>query len=126
MGTGEEEEMRAGWLLIVGVGILAGPLCARETDDCLREGRVPPRECLQSQLIDERVRMARALKALAGRIEPFRRPALETMQARWRAYLDAKCGFFVHRHAGTGGVLDALQCEVDETRRRTKELRELH
>ena len=94
--------------------------------DCLKEGRLPARECLQIDLEEARAQMAEAYAALNLQIEPFRRLALAAMQDKWRAYRDAKCGFYVHRHAGTGGVLDALQCEIDETRRRTQELRDLH
>ncbi len=116
--------MKFGWAF-AGLAVFMGaPGGVGAAGDCLEDG--PPRECLQQQLDAERARMVRALEGLAGRIEPFRRPALEAMQDKWRAYRDAKCGFFVHRHAGTGGVLDALQCEIDETRRRTQELRDLH
>ncbi len=111
-------------VVMLAFSILAEVMAA-DSGDCLKD-YAPARECLQSMLAEERDRMNQALEELADRIESFRRPALRTMQAKWRAYRDAKCGFFVHPHAGTGGVLDALQCEVDETRRRTKELRKLH
>ena len=112
-------------ILALTMTILNGPQTVGAAD-CLTTAAMPPRECLQDRLNQERERMARALEASSARIEAFRRPALAAMQDKWRAYRDAKCGFYVHRHAGTGGVLDALQCEIDETRRRTQELRDLH
>jgi len=84
------------------------------------------RHCMQQEL--ERVDglLNRDYRKAMKTIQPLRRSELRRVQRLWIAYRDARCGFFNHAESGTGGVLDELQCLIDETARRARELSELY
>src|SRR5262245_49954 len=63
-------------------------------------------------------------RALPGQIGREHFAALKGVQALWIAYRDAKCGF-LKRGPAAWGLMLAAQCRLDETARRTLELREL-
>jgi uncharacterized protein YecT (DUF1311 family) len=63
-------------------------------------------------------------RALPGQIGPEHFAALKGVQGRWVGYRDAKCGFLGRAPAAWGLMLKSL-CKLDETARRTLELREI-
>jgi uncharacterized protein YecT (DUF1311 family) len=50
---------------------------------------------------------------------------LKGVQRQWLAYRDAKCAFYKVRDENVLGLAVAAQCRLDETARRTRELRDI-
>ncbi|WP_201352296.1 lysozyme inhibitor LprI family protein [Hydrogenimonas urashimensis] len=80
-------------------------------------------ECQDAELRRQDKKLNEAYMALKKEIAPSRRAALRKMQRAWIRYRDAKCGFFRHEKSGSGAANDEMQCLVDETIKRTVELR---
>ncbi len=82
--------------------------------------------CIQEKLNKEDKKLNIAYKKAIKMIAPYRVFALREVQRAWIVYRDKKCDFFYHKESGSGGLSDALQCKLDETTRRTKELEEIY
>ena len=82
--------------------------------------------CMNAELKRVDRQLNRNYRRAMGEIQPFRRDELRRMQRLWIRYRDARCGFFNHRESGSGGRLDEMQCRIDETARRARELAEIH
>ncbi len=90
------------------------------------DGAINPNKCIEQELKVQDKQLNIAYHKAKKSIQPFRVNALKEMQRAWIKYRDAKCGFFYHKQSGSGGVTDALQCTLDETIHRIKELKELY
>ncbi len=82
--------------------------------------------CIESETNRQDQRLNRNYHAAMQRIEAFRQADLRKIQRLWIKYRDAKCGFFYHRHSGSGGLVDASQCRMEETIQRADELEALY
>ena len=87
---------------------------------------VNPNHCIEQELKVQDTKLNIAYHEARKSIQPFRVDALKEMQRAWIKYRDKKCGFFQHKQSGSSGVTDALQCTLDETIHRTKELENLY
>ncbi len=82
--------------------------------------------CMENELRRVDGLLNRYYRQAMDRIQPFRHDELRRMQRLWIRYRDARCGFFNNRESGSGGLLDEMQCRIDETARRARELSELY
>jgi uncharacterized protein YecT (DUF1311 family) len=82
--------------------------------------------CMQSEIKRQDDRLNKNYRAAMQAIETFRQRDLTKIQRIWIKYRDAKCGFFYHKHSGSGGLLDAEECRMEETIRRADELESIY
>jgi len=119
--------------IIVFLGISVLCIAQNKTDSpysttftaCIK--KIPnPNECLEQELRLQDKKLNIAYQKAKKSIQAFRVDTLRKVQRAWIHYRDKKCAFFYHKESGSGGISDALQCELDETIRRTKELETLY
>ncbi|WP_456381879.1 lysozyme inhibitor LprI family protein [Hydrogenimonas sp.] len=123
--------MKRLWLLLSLI-TFAGAECVKiealYSDDyrrCLEKalGSADALACIEAEIAYQDKRLNEAYKEAKSRIQPFRRDTLRDIQRLWLRYRDAKCGFYRHKESGSGGVSDMSQCILDETVKRTVELK---
>ncbi len=115
-------------LLLWATGLQAQSVAPLSYEQCQRQAfsSADFRHCMQQELKRVDGLLNRYYRQAMKTLQPFRRPELRRVQRLWIAYRDARCGFFNHAESGSGGVLDELQCLIDETARRARELSELY
>jgi uncharacterized protein YecT (DUF1311 family) len=59
-------------------------------------------------------------------IQKFRQKDLRRVQRAWIAYRDAKCNFLYHKESGSAGLGAASECMLNETLKRTVELKNIY
>jgi uncharacterized protein YecT (DUF1311 family) len=100
------------------VGLIQGPC-----DDAISAGgEAAHATCADNETAAWDVLLAETWALLPAYVGDRRWPLLETAQREWLAYRDAKCAFLGTANASWGLLLAAL-CRLDETARRTRELR---
>jgi len=82
-------------------------------------------ECLDKELKKQDKYLNVAYQKAIKEIQPFRKRSLKEMQRTWIKYRNQKCTFYSHKESGSGGLTDAIQCELDMTMQRTIELKEI-
>ena len=92
--------------------------------DCM-EHRSNPNACIEEELKHQDKKLNTAYREAKKSIQPFRLKSLRDIQKAWIKYRDKKCSFFHHKESGLGGVTDALQCELDMTIKRARELKKI-
>ncbi len=118
-------------MLLCGL-LLSQPGSAREPapeyQACLKQAfsTMDTLACMSGELRRVDALLNRHYREAMDRIHPFRRSDLRQVQRAWIRYRDARCGFFNHRESGSGGRLDEMQCLIDETARRARELAEVY
>ncbi len=92
--------------------------------DCMKMS-INPNSCIASEIKVQDKKLNIAYKHAMESILSSRVVTLKKVQRLWIRYRDEKCGFFYHKESGSGGLTDAMQCELHETMIRTKELEAL-
>ncbi len=78
--------------------------------------------CMEREIARQSRGMDRAFRRIMAALPPERRNLLLWSQRYWRRYRDTRCALLYHRQSGSGGLEDQLQCLLDETVRRRREL----
>jgi len=100
------------------VGIIQGPC-----DDAITAGgEAAHATCADNETAAWDVLLNETWTYLPAYVGDQRLPLLKTAQRQWLAYRDAKCAFLGTAN-GSWGLLLAALCRLDETARRTRELR---
>jgi len=98
---------------------------ANQYDKCIKEGGFY-RDCMRY----ERDRQDKLLninyKKAMNRLKGERREQLREIQRLWIKYTNAKCSFYYHKHSGSGGLDEAIFCEMQEATKRALELSEIY
>jgi uncharacterized protein YecT (DUF1311 family) len=112
-------------LLIVSLSLSAQPL---EQKSCFKKAQSTDAilTCINRHLKQEDARLNQNYREAMKRIAPFRRESLQKVQRLWIGYAHAKCDFFYHKESGSGGLVDAQSCLLEETTRRADELGALY
>jgi len=85
-----------------------------------------PNDYFTQELEKEDKKLNGAYKQAKKDIEPFRVESLKEMQRTWIKYRDQKCDFYYHKRSGSGGITESLECKLEMTLHRTKELINIH
>ncbi len=81
--------------------------------------------CMAAEIERQEVEMARLSRRFLATLDPERAARWWETQRVWRLYREWQCAFFRHPRSGSGGVVDAQQCVLDETVRHVAVLRAL-
>ena len=95
-----------------------------EYEECMQMG--PPNECIMAELEIRDKELNNAYKEAKKSIPAKSLKRLKEIQREWIVYRDMRCGFYYGPESGSGGLTDAMLCELDETIKRTDELKELY
>ena len=82
--------------------------------------------CIEKETAYQDKLLNKAYKEAMKRVDPIQKKPLRDMQRLWIRYTEAKCGFLYSRVSGTAGLSNASQCKLDETIKRTLELKETY
>ncbi len=93
-------------------------------EECLKDS-VNPNRCMETELKYQDKKLNKSYGEARKSIQPFRRKSLKNIQKAWIKYRDEKCNFFYHKESGSGGITDVLECKLNMTMQRTKELKEI-
>ena len=104
------------------VGIIQG-----RCDDAISAGgEAAHATCADNETAAWDVLLNKAWSDLPAFLGPARFAALKEIQKKWLDYRDAKCAFLNDMdNMGSWGLMLKAQCKLDETARRTIELREI-
>jgi len=103
------------------VGIIQGPC-----DDAISAGGdAAHATCADNETGAWDVLLNTAWAGLPAVLDDKTFAVLKGVQRQWLAYRDAKCAFFKVRDENVLGLAVAAQCRLDETARRTRELRDI-
>jgi len=95
-----------------------------EYEECMQMG--PPNECIMAELEIRDKELNNAYKEAKKSIPAKSLKKLKEIQREWIVYRDMRCGFYYGPESGSGGLTDAMLCELEETIKRTSELKELY
>jgi uncharacterized protein YecT (DUF1311 family) len=103
------------------VGIIEGPC----SDAISAGGDAAHATCADNETAAWDVLLNKAWAGLPAVLGNEEFAALKDVQRQWLAYRDAKCAFFKLRDDNVLGLAVAAHCRLDETARRTRELRDI-
>jgi uncharacterized protein YecT (DUF1311 family) len=83
-------------------------------------------KCINKELKIQDKKLNQAYKKAMNKIQPFRKEELKKIQRLWIKYRDKKCNFYYHKESGSSGKIDAMECKLNETIKRTIELNEVY
>jgi uncharacterized protein YecT (DUF1311 family) len=102
------------------IGLIQGPC-----DDAISAGgEAAHATCADNETAAWDVLLNDIWRILPAQIGPDRLTQLTNVQKMWLAYRDAKCRF-LNTADGSWGLMLAAHCRLDETSRRTVELRDI-
>lgn len=102
------------------VGIIQGPC-----DDAISAGgEAAHATCAENETAARDVLLNKTWSFMPAYVGDIRFALLKDMQRQWLAYRDAKCAFLGTAN-GSWGLMLAAFCRLDETARRTRELRDI-
>jgi uncharacterized protein YecT (DUF1311 family) len=100
-------------------GLIKGPC-----DDAIEAGgEAAHATCSDNETAAWDVLLNRRWSELASTLEPDKFSALKVVQKLWLSYRDAKCKFVEGDGSDMMAYMEAADCRLDETTRRTLELR---
>ena len=95
-----------------------------EYEECMRLGS--PNECIEAELKIKDKELNMAYKEAKKSIPKKSLKKLKEIQREWIIYRDMRCGFYYDAESGSGGLTDSMLCQLEETIKRTDELKELY
>jgi len=133
--------MKKGILLILAIWLLTACLDAQEPvnpiiketitkkvlseyEECMQMG--PPNECIMREIDIRDKELNIAYKKAKKAIPSRSLKELKKIQREWIVYRDMRCGFYYDAESGSGGLTDSMLCQLEETIKRTDELKELY
>ena len=81
--------------------------------------------CTEQERKQQDKKLSNTYKKVMNSLTSSRQKDLQRVQRLWIQYTDAKCSFFYHKQSGSAGLGAAAQCKLNETIRRTLELKEI-
>ena len=82
--------------------------------------------CSEAELKRADEALNNAYKIAQKHIQKFRQKDLVKVQRAWMTYRDAKCAFLYHKESGSAGLGTSSACMLDETLKRTVELKNIY
>ena len=96
-------------------------------EECLHKARstLEVLQCQEREFQKVDRRLNQAYQRALLRLPPKKRRELRTIQRLWIRYKEAKCDYFYDAKSGRGGLEEKMECLIQESKRRAKELENL-